>query len=488
MSMPSSQDDTPSTPPYVIGVIGDFLGDTPAPRRYVEISAETLEAVLRLLGPTLSLTIDNLLQNDDSAIRLTLRFAALDDFTPAGLGRQIGPLAAALGLRAQPTASPFEQLLRAPGNAAPQQDDAGLARQIDGVRGDPAFRRLEAGWRGLQLLAQRVAGMAALSLQIIPIAEPALAKALSADPETLFASLFDPDDAPAPDLLIADLEFSHAAQSVESLGSLANLAADASVPVLAGVSPYLFGVDRMTALEELGDNELRRRFERPDFAKWRGLRERDAARYVTLVMPRVEAGTVSINGAYLLGARIAECVAATGWGLALEGSVGRFEPEIEIAGEREALLSRLGLACLARTDASAELRFLGVPTFQKSREYDDPAITRHVAIAAQLPAMLAITHSIQVLTMLAGEAFETGSSLDACAARLNAWLGQFVGPEADLASTGDPARPFREAQVTLVPADRSARAQARIWADLRLWPRLPRQALAAPIKLRIPLA
>ena len=145
MSMLSSRDDTPSTPPYVIGVIGDFLGDTLAQHLYVEISAENLEEVLRQLGPTLNLTIDNLLQNDDSAIQLSLRFVALEDFTPAGLARQIGPLAAALGLRAQSTVSPFEELLRGPGNAASQHGDAGLGRQIDRVRSDPAFRRLEAG-------------------------------------------------------------------------------------------------------------------------------------------------------------------------------------------------------------------------------------------------------------------------------------------------------------------------------------------------------
>jgi type VI secretion system protein ImpC len=496
---PSDSGDQPELP-FIIGILGDFVGHGTAPRLadrgFVDIDAASFAAVFRTLGPSLTLTVDNALQADGTMLQIALRFTALDDFGPDGVARQLQPLAAALGERARPagTTGLFDQLLRQGGSspldqaiAATQHGkaapvDSRLVRQIEAIRHDPAFRQLEASWRGLHLLVSRSAGV---QTRLFQASEDELAKALRSDPDSLFEQLMN--DAPL-GLLLGDYAFSHEPQPVETLGLLADLAASAAVPMLAGISSRLFGVDRLADLAKLRDGDLRRSFDRPDFAKWRSLRDRDEARYLTLVLPRIavgpaDGGPVWVNGAYLLAARMAESFAATGWCLALEGPAGRFEPELEIEGEREALLSKLGLVSLARPRASGELQFFGLQTLQKPREYDDPAISRNAALATELPCLMAMARCIQGIAALGGDALAAGVSLDECAARLNGWIGRFVGSEPDLVSTGDPGRPLREARITVATA-----ADRTIYAEARIWPRLPRQTLSAALKLRVPLS
>jgi type VI secretion system protein ImpC len=474
--------DEQSELPFVIGVLGDFLGHGSAPRladrRFVAIDSSSFLAVFQATAPGLALTVENALQGDGTMLRVALRFEAFEDFSPDGVARQLQPLATALGLREDPAgaAGLFDQLLRQ-NAAAPQHN---LARQVEAIRHDPDFRRLEASWRGLHLLVSRASG--AVYIQSFQVSEDELAKALRTDPDALFDALLA-DDAPL-GLLIGDYAFSHEPHSIETLGLLADVAASAGVPMLAGVSPRLFAVDDMAALAPLGDGDLRRRFDRPDFAKWRSLRDRDEARYLSLVLPRIALGAEGsawLNGAYLLAARMAESFAATGWCLTLEGPAGRFEPEIEISGERAALLAKQGLVCLTRQYPSDELRFAVLPTLQKPREYDDDAISRNAEAAAQLPCLMAMTQCIRGISTLGREALEAGLSRDQCAVRLNAWIARFVGPAPDLVSTGDPARPLREASIA-VAVDRT------IYAEARIWPRLPHGGLSAPLKFRVPLS
>ncbi len=84
--------------PFVIGVIGDFVGkpEEPLPplknRKFIEIDADNFNQVLAGMKPRLAFTVENKLQNDGSKIGVELRFSSIEDFEPDNIVQQVEPL------------------------------------------------------------------------------------------------------------------------------------------------------------------------------------------------------------------------------------------------------------------------------------------------------------------------------------------------------------------------------------------------------------
>ncbi|HEX6924603.1 MAG TPA: type VI secretion system contractile sheath small subunit [Longimicrobiaceae bacterium] len=95
--------------PFVMGVLGDFTGHPEEPlaklkeRKFVEVTPDNFDDVLKSMRPHLSLTVDNLLSEDADAGKLAvdLRFESLDDFSPERVAQQVEPLRKLLELRQQ---------------------------------------------------------------------------------------------------------------------------------------------------------------------------------------------------------------------------------------------------------------------------------------------------------------------------------------------------------------------------------------------------
>lgn len=95
--------------PFVMGVMGDFTGN-PAEalpklkeRKFVEITPDNFDDVLKSMKPRLQFTVDNLLSDEPDAGKLgvELKFESLDDFSPDRVARQVDPLRQLLDLRQQ---------------------------------------------------------------------------------------------------------------------------------------------------------------------------------------------------------------------------------------------------------------------------------------------------------------------------------------------------------------------------------------------------
>src|SRR5262249_4260163 len=69
------------------------------------------------------------------------------------------------------------------------------------------------------------------------------------------------------------------------LSKLAGVAAAAFAPLVAGVHPSFFGLDRFTELERSLD--LARIIEQVDYVKWRALRQGEDARVVGVALPHI---------------------------------------------------------------------------------------------------------------------------------------------------------------------------------------------------------
>lgn len=84
--------------PFVVGVMGDFSGDSTAPlkplkdRRFVQIDRDNFNDVLRSMTPGLNIKVKNTLTDDDSEFAVDLKFESMDDFDPAAVVQQIEPL------------------------------------------------------------------------------------------------------------------------------------------------------------------------------------------------------------------------------------------------------------------------------------------------------------------------------------------------------------------------------------------------------------
>lgn len=94
--------------PFLMGVLSDLSG-TPAEalprlkdRKFVEVTPDNFDAVLKSMKPRVQFTVANKLQpdNPDSGnIGVDMTFESMDDFSPEAVARGVGPLRDLLDLR-----------------------------------------------------------------------------------------------------------------------------------------------------------------------------------------------------------------------------------------------------------------------------------------------------------------------------------------------------------------------------------------------------
>ena len=92
--------------PFVMGVLGDFAGHPDEvtrlnERKFVEVTPDNLDAVLRGMRPQLGYSVPNRLSEDEGGIGVRLRFESMEDFGPERVAMQVPQLARMLELRRQ---------------------------------------------------------------------------------------------------------------------------------------------------------------------------------------------------------------------------------------------------------------------------------------------------------------------------------------------------------------------------------------------------
>jgi type VI secretion system protein ImpB len=93
--------------PFVMGILGDLTGQAEQPlaalkdRKFVEITPDNFDSVLKGMTPHLAFAVANKLSDDANAgqIPVDLKFESLDDFSPENVARQVGPIKELLDLR-----------------------------------------------------------------------------------------------------------------------------------------------------------------------------------------------------------------------------------------------------------------------------------------------------------------------------------------------------------------------------------------------------
>jgi type VI secretion system protein ImpC len=114
--------------------------------------------------------------------------------------------------------------------------DAKLTAQLRAIMHHPAFRRLEATWRGLSYLVQRTETDEGLKIKVLNTGKADLAQSTAAGVRALLAK-----DEPVR-VFIADFEFGRSPEDVAVLTSTGMVAEAMRAPLIAAASADLFGL------------------------------------------------------------------------------------------------------------------------------------------------------------------------------------------------------------------------------------------------------
>jgi type VI secretion system protein ImpC len=422
--------------------------------------------------------------------------------------------------------------------------DRKLAAQINLVLHHPEFQQAEATWRGLQFLVASADGSdAMLKIRVFDIAKHELSRTLKKfrgiawDQSPLFKKIYEEEygqfGGEPYGVLIGDYFFDHRPEDVQLLGALAQIAAAAHAPFIAAASPHVMQMDSWAELANPRD--LTRIFQTPEYAAWRALRDSEDARYLGLCMPRflarlpygtrteptehfdfeedVEGPDASrhlwANAAYAMAANIAGAFRLYGWcvrirGIDTGGAVEglpvltfptadgdvdrRCSTEVALSERREAELAQNGFMPLVHCKGTDFAAFVGAPSLQKPRAYDDPAATANANLSSRLPYMFACCRFAHYLKCMVRD--KVGSSRDRAtlAASLDRWLQDYVdGAPERSTDEWKASHPLVEARVVL---DEKEDAPGQYEARFYLRPHYQLEGMTAVLNLvsRVPSA
>ncbi len=184
-------------------------------------------------------------------------------------------------------------------NRAISEIDHLINDQLNALVQAPAFKKLEASWRGLWYLAVQADNNRNIKIRVLDIAWAEvcrdLEKALEFDQSQLFQKIYSEEyGTPGGEpygVLIGDYEISHKRSArhteddLSALAAMGQIAAASFAPFIAGASSELFGLDDFSTLGM--PINLQSIFSQQEYIRWRSLRDKPDMRFVGLTMPRI---------------------------------------------------------------------------------------------------------------------------------------------------------------------------------------------------------
>ena len=380
------------------------------------------------------------------------------------------------------------------------QIDHLISIQLNEVMHHPSFQKLEGTWRGVKYLLDQSETGSMLKIRLLNASKKELLRDLQRAPEfdqsALFKKVYEDEfgifGGQPVGTLIGDYEFSKHPEDMELLEKVAQVASAAHAPFISAASPELLNMPSFTGLDQPRD--IGKIFDSTEYAKWKGFRESEDSKYVSLTCPRVlmrvpygkdtkpvdgfnyeEAvdGTDHSkylwgNAAYALAARMTNAFATYGWCTAIRGVEGgglvdglpthsfrtdegdvaiKCPTEVAITDRREKELADQGLVPLVHCKGTDKAAFFSIQSCNKPKVYDSDAATANARISAQLPYMMATCRFAHYLKAMMRDKIGSFLSRDDCWRFLNRWISQYVTQD-DKADQATKARyPLREARV-----------------------------------------
>jgi type VI secretion system protein ImpC len=409
--------------------------------------------------------------------------------------------------------------------------DKTLSSQLNEVIHDPKFLKLEGSWRGLHYLIMNSETGTNLKIRLLNATKRELnrdlTRAVEFDQSLLFRKVYEnefgtPGGEPY-GALIGDYEWTNHPDDIESLRLISNISAAAFAPFVSAAGAGMMGFEQWTELSRPRD--LAKIFDTVEYLKWRGFRDSEDSRFVSLVMPRVvsrlpygeatkpidafgyeeaplDAHGVALpmphehycwmNAAFVMGTRLTEAFSRHGFCTAIRGAEGggkvdnlpqhifqsddgdmdaKCPTEIGITDRREYELSNLGFLPLCHYKNQDFAVFFGAQTAQKAKEYDRADATANAKISARLPYIMATGRFAHYLKVMARD--KIGSFMEAadCEIWLNRWIKNYVNTNENAGAESKAKFPLREARVEVReipgrPGAYNAIAYMRPWLQM----------------------
>jgi type VI secretion system protein ImpC len=383
--------------------------------------------------------------------------------------------------------------------------DVRMGAQINEILHHPTFQRLEAAWRGLKFLVDRVDFRENTRIEMLNCSKEDLLADFEDTPEVVKSGLyklvysaeFGQFGGKPVAAILANYDFGPGPQDILLLQKAAAVATMAHAPFLAAAAPRFFGLENYLNLPNLKD--LHALFEGPQYIKYNAFRDTEDARYVGLMLPRVllrlpyGAGTVPVRAfnyeedvvgrheaflwgspTYAFATRLAESFARYRWllnilgpasGGTVEGLVlhqyeamghlqTKIPTEIMLTERREYELGDEGFIGLVYCKDTDSACFFSANSTQRPKTFgqseEGRAAELNHRLGTQLPYMFIVCRLSHYIKVMQREQIGTWKERQDLEKELNDWLMQYVA-DMDVASASVRARrPLRRAKVAVV--------------------------------------
>lgn len=170
--------------------------------------------------------------------------------------------------------------------------DQRIAAQLDQILHHPDVQALEAAWRGLWFVVERVAEGDNIFIELVSVTRQALADDFADAPEIpqsglyrlIYSSAYATFGGKPYGLVCANYEFGPGAEDIGLLRQCAAVSAMAHSPFIANAGANFFGLDCLDQMPRVRD--LKAILGGARYRLWHAFRETEDARYVGLCLPR----------------------------------------------------------------------------------------------------------------------------------------------------------------------------------------------------------
>jgi type VI secretion system protein ImpC len=383
------------------------------------------------------------------------------------------------------------------------QIDHLLSIQLNEILHHADFQKLEGSWRGLRHMVFNSNTSANLKIRVMNATKKEVLRDMQRAPEfdqsALFKKIYEEEygvfgGAPF-GALIGDYEFTKHPEDIELLEKISNTAAAAHAPFFTAAAPSLVNLDSWTQLD--APRDLSKIFDSTEYAKWKGFRQSEDARYVGLCLPRTlgrlpygrdhktvdefnyeeavdgsdHSKYVWSNAAYSMGQRLADSFVKYGMCVSIRGVEGgglvealpqhnfqtgegdivqKCPTETPITDRREKELADLGFIPLVHCKGTDYAAFFSVQSAQKPKLYDDDKANANARLSTQLPYIMAVSRFAHYLKAMMRDKIGSFMSRTDAEKFLNRWITNYVTPDDNASPAMKAQCPLRDAKVEVV--------------------------------------
>jgi type VI secretion system ImpC/EvpB family protein len=387
-----------------------------------------------------------------------------------------------------------------------------LSRQVNAIIHHSAFQKLEASWRGLRYLTERVEEGESIKIRMLNVSWRELTRdlerAIEFDQSQLFRKVYGEEFGTAGGepfgVLLGDYDVrhrvgpDHPTDDIRALESIAQVAAASFAPFLAGADPALLGLDQFSELERTLN--LSRTFEQLEYLKWKAFRDSEDARFIGLTLPKVlmrvpypddgsradgfrfhesvEAPDRSQylwgNAVYAFGSVLVRSFSGSGWlanirgverdvvggGLVTDlvahsfstdktGIAPKCSTDAIITDAQEQELGELGFIPLCHCLDTEFAAFYGNQAVQKSKVYDELPATINAKLSAMLQYMFCVSRFAHYIKVIARDKIGSLRGAKECEEYLHNWLNNYTTSNDDDDMATKASYPLRESRVQI---------------------------------------